>query len=143
MQAKNMSHDDFLIGYQNGRLGCSVSTMLTLRLFLAGRIREKQVLTRLVGWSIGFLLLVSLSVIAFLYLPALWVLLGSGILLAIFAFGLAHGIAALIVSAALADQDFYKFMLAEHALWVSADAEANLPKLPKVVPMRGTRRAQP
>ena len=137
-----MSHDDFLLGYRNGRLGCSVSILLTLRLLLTGRIREKQVITPLVVWSLGLLLLISLSVIGFLYLPALWALLGAGILLAFFVQGLAHGIAGLIVSAALADQHFYRFILAEHALWISADSEDNLPKLQKVVPLRNDRRAR-
>ena len=72
-----MSHDDFILGYQNGRLGCSVSTLLTLRLFLAGRIREKRVVIRLVGWSLGLLLLIGLSSIGFLCLPALWAILGA------------------------------------------------------------------
>ena len=137
-----MSHDDFLIGYQNGRLGCSVSALLIIRLFLAGRIREKQMVTGLVGWSLGLFLLVSLSVIAFVYLPAVWVTLGTGLLLVTFALGFAHGIAGLAVSIALADRDFFQFMLAEHALWVSVDSEANLPKLQKVVPLRNDRRAQ-
>jgi hypothetical protein len=141
-EPKTMSHDDFLLGYRIGRLRCSVSTLLTLRLFLTGRIREKQVVTPLAGWSLGLFLLVSLSVIGFLCLPALWALLGAGILLAIFVLGFAHGIAGLVVSTALVDQDFYRLMLAEHALWVCADSEDNLPKLQKVVPLRNSRRAQ-
>jgi hypothetical protein len=54
-----MSHDDFILGYKNGRLGCSVSTLLTLRLFLLGRIHEARVVIRLVGWSLGLLIALS------------------------------------------------------------------------------------
>jgi hypothetical protein len=137
-----MSHDDFILGYQNGRLGCSVSTLLTLRLFLVGRIREKRVVIRLVGWSLGLLLLIGLSAIGFVYLPVLWALLGTIILLAIFALGFVHQVAGLLVSTALMDVHFYQFALAEHALCVSADGEGNMPKLQKVVPQRDPRRAQ-
>ena len=137
-----MSHDDFIFGYQNGRLGCSVSTLLTLRLFLVGRIRETRVVIRLVGWSLGLLLLIALSTIGFLYLPALWALLGTIIFLAIFALGFVHQVAELIVSTALTDEHFYQFALAERALCVSADGEGNMPKRQKVTPLSGSRRAQ-
>jgi hypothetical protein len=137
-----MSHDDFLLGYRNGRLGCSVSVLLTLRLFLAGRIRREQVVTTLLGWSLGFLPLIGISVIAFVYLPIVWAFLSAGLLLAVFALGFAHGVAGLVVSTALTDQNFYEFMLGEHALWISVDSEGNLPELQKVVPLRNARRAQ-
>jgi len=137
-----MSHDDFILGYQNGRLGCSVSTLLTLRLFLVGRIRETRVVIRLVGWSLGLLLSAGLSTIGFLYLPALWALLGTIIFLAIFALGFVHQVAGLIVSTALANKQFYESVRSQRALWVSTEGEGNLPKLPKVVPMQPPRRAQ-
>ncbi|HEX3446415.1 MAG TPA: hypothetical protein VHS80_16990 [Chthoniobacterales bacterium] len=136
-----MSYGDFLIGYRNGRLAYSVSALLALRLLFTGRIREKQVVRSVVGWSVGLLLLVSLSVIGFLYLSTLWALLGTGILLATFGFAFAQGIAGLIVSGALADQDFYRLMLAEQVLWVSSDSENNLPKMQQVIPLQDNRRA--
>jgi hypothetical protein len=137
-----VSHDDFLLGYRNGRLGCSVSVLLTLRLFLAGRIRRGQVVATLAGWSIGFFLLIAMSVVASVYLSAVWVLLTAGLLLAIFVLGFVHGVAGLVISTALADQDFYQLMLTEHALRVSTDSEGNLPELQKVTPLRNARRAQ-
>jgi hypothetical protein len=137
-----MSHDDFILGYQSGRLGCGVSTLLILRLFLVGRIHETRVAIRLVGWSLGLLLLIGLTTIGFLCLPALWALLGTIILLAIFALGFVHQVAGLIVSTALIDVHFYQFVLAEHALSVSADGEGNMPELQKVTPLPASRRAQ-
>jgi len=137
-----ISHDDFLLGYRNGRLGCSVSVLLTLHLLLTGRIRGKRIVTTLVGWSLGFLFLIGVLVIGFVYLPVVWAILSTGLLLAIFALGFAHGIAGLVVAIALTDRDFYQFMRAEHALWISADSESNLPELQKVIPLRSTRRAQ-
>lgn len=63
-------------------------------------------------------------------------------MLAVFAVGSTHQIGGLVVSAALGDKRFYEFARAEHALWVSADLEWNLPKLQKIVSMRPARRAQ-
>jgi hypothetical protein len=137
-----MSHDDFLLGYQTGRLGCSVSTLLTLRLFLSGRIREKRVIFCFIRWSFALVLLIGLSILGFFHLSGLWILLGTIILLVIFAVGFTHTIAGLIVSTAIADEQFYAFVLSERALWVSVDDEGNLPKLQRVVPLRDPRRAQ-
>jgi hypothetical protein len=121
-----MSHDDFILGYQNGRLGCSSSTLLTLRLFLIGRIRETRVVIRLIGWSLGLLLLIGLTIIGFLCVPALWAFLGTIILLVIFTLGFVHQVGGLIVSTALIDAHFYHFALAERALCVSTDGEGNM-----------------
>lgn len=137
-----MSHEDFVLGYTNGRLGCSVSSLLTLWLFLVGRIRTRRVVIRLVGWSLGLVLLIGLSTIGFLCLPVLWALLGATTLLAIFALGFTYQIAGLIVSTALANKQFYEFVRSQRALSVSTDGESNLPTLPKVVPMQPPRRAQ-
>jgi hypothetical protein len=140
-----MSHDDFILGYQSGRLGCSVSTLLILCLFLLGRIRETRVVIRLVGWSLGLLLLIGLTTIGFLWflcLPTLWTLLGTIMLLGVFALGLIHRVSGLIVSSALTDVHFYQFALAEHALSVSAHGEGNMPELQKVTPLPASRRAQ-
>jgi hypothetical protein len=137
-----MSHDEFLLGYQSGRLGCSVSAMLILRLFLTGRIRRKRVVFTLIGWSFGLLFGITLSVCGFLYLPVLWTLVATIIFLTVAVFGFNQTIGGLIVSTALADEQFYRFALAERALWISVDDEGNLPKLQRVVPLRDPRRAQ-
>jgi hypothetical protein len=68
-----------------GRLGSSVSALLMFRLFFAGRIREKRVMISLIWWSFALLLLIGLSTIGFLYLPALWAILGVIVMLAVFA----------------------------------------------------------
>jgi hypothetical protein len=137
-----MSHDDFVLGYQSGRLGCSVSTLLVFRLFVSGRIRERRVATALIRWSLGLLLLIGLSIIGLLYLPPLWAILAIVIMLTLFTFGSIHRVAELVVSAALADAQFYEFARAQSAMSISTDVEANLPNLQKVVPMRPPRRAQ-
>jgi hypothetical protein len=140
-----MPHEEFVLGYENGSLGSSVSALLTLRLFLAGRIREKKISTHLLLWSLGFLFLIAASVIEFLKLPFIWALLCTAITLAIYAPAFFYRVGELVLSAALAKEDFYKFATAERALWIYADDEKNLPKLQKVVskrrPLRSDRQS--
>jgi hypothetical protein len=137
-----MSHDEFVLGYQSGRLGCSISALLVFRLFVSGRIRERRVTTTLIRWSLGLLLLVGLSIVGFLYLPPLWAILATVITLTLFTFGSIHRVAEVVVSGALADEQFYEFARAQRALWISTDVEGNSLNLQKVVPMRPPRRAQ-
>jgi hypothetical protein len=121
-----MSHDDFILGYTNGRLGCSVSTLLTLRLFLVGRIRERRLVIALVGWSLGLFIVIGLTVIGFVCLPSLWALLSTIVLLAIFALGFICQVGARIASIALIDARFYEFALASRTLFVSTDGDGNM-----------------
>jgi hypothetical protein len=137
-----MSHDNFVLGYQSGHLGSSVSVFLVLRLFFAGRIRERRVAISLVCWALALLFLIGLTGFAFLRMPALWVILGTIITFAVFLLGFSHQLSGLVVSAALTNKQFYEFATSQHALWLSTEGESNLPKLPKVVPMQPPRRAQ-
>jgi hypothetical protein len=121
-----MSHNDFVLGYQNGGVGCSVSTLLILRLFLVGRIRETRIVIPLVRWSLGALFLIGLTFIGFLCLPAFWTLCGTIMLLGIFALGFVDQVGWLILSTALIDEHFYHFALAERALYVFSADEGNM-----------------
>jgi hypothetical protein len=121
-----MSHDDFVLGYQSGSLGCSVSTLLILRLFLVGGIRETRIVIPLVRWSLGALFLIGLTIIGFLCLPAVWTLCGRIMLLGIFALGYVDQVGWLIVSTALIDEHFYHFALAERALYIFTADEGNM-----------------
>jgi hypothetical protein len=137
-----MSHDDFVLGYQSGHLGSSVSVFLVLRLFFTGRIHERRVAISLVCWALVLLFLIGLTGFAFFRIPALWVILGTVITFAVFLLGFSHQLSGLVVSAALTNKQFYEFATSQHALRLSTDDEGNLPKLPKVVPMQPSRRAQ-
>jgi hypothetical protein len=137
-----MSHDDFTLGYQNGRLGSSVSTALILQLFFAGRIRERRIAISLVCWALGLLFLNGLAGLAFLRIPALWAILGTIITFAVFLLGFSHRLSGLVVSAAFTNKQFYELAKSQHALGVTAEGEGNLPELPKVVPIQPSRRAQ-
>ena len=124
-----MSHNEFVLGYEKGRLGCSVSVLLTLRLFLVGKIRPRQIWTNLLLWSLGFLLLIASFVIEFLKLPFIWALLCTVITLTFYISAFFYSFGALVLSTALADEDFYNLAAAERALWTYSDDERNLPKL--------------
>jgi hypothetical protein len=137
-----MSHAEFVLGYETGRVGCCVSALLTLRLFFAGKIREKRVSINLLLWSLGFLVLITASVIGFLNLPALWALLGVSAMLAIYALAFFYSVGGFVLSVALANEGFYQFVKAKRVLWIYSDDEGNLPKLQKVVGMRRARRTQ-
>lgn len=134
-----MSHAEFVLGYENGRVGCCVSALLTLQLFFAGKIREKRVSITLLLWSLGFLVLIAASVIGLLNLPALWALLGTIAILAVYVFAFFYSVGGFVLSAALANEEFYELVKAKRALWIYSDDEENLPK---VSAMRRGRRAQ-
>jgi hypothetical protein len=124
-----MSHDEFVAGYEKGGMGCSVSVLLALRLFVAGRIREKRILMNLLLWLLGFLLLIAASVVAILKLSLIWGLLCTAISLAFYTSAFFYSFGGLVLSTALANEDFYNVAAAERALWIYPDDEKNLPKL--------------
>lgn len=135
-----MSHNEFVLAYENGSVGCSVSALLTLRLFFAGKIREKKVSIYLFLWSLSFPVSIIASVIGFLNFPIRWALLGTITILAIYAVAFFYSVGKLVLSAALANEEFFEFAKAKRALWIYADDENNLPKTHKVVPMPHARR---
>ena len=129
MEAPDMlPHNEFVFAYEKGSLACSVSVLLTLRLFLTGRIHEKMVSRSLLLWAAGFLLLIAATVVEFLKLPFMWALLCTAITLALYASVFFYSFGAVVLSTALAKEDFYRVATAERALWIYSDDEKNLPK---------------
>ena len=120
-----MSHDDFILGYENGRIGCSVSAFLTLRLFFAGKIREKRVSADLLLWLLGLLALIVLSTVGLLKLPIVWAFLGTIAVLAIYALLFLYSVGEIIISAALANPEFYELVIAKRALWIYSEQGSN------------------
>jgi hypothetical protein len=134
-----MSHSEFVPSYQNGRVGCSVSAFLTLGLFSTGKIHDKRVSINLLLWSLGILILIGASLIGFLNLPVLWALLCTIAMLAIYTLAFFYWVGGFVVSAALANEEFYELAKAKRVLWIYSDDEENLPKLQKVALMRRAR----
>jgi len=126
-----MSHAEFVLAYENGRVGCSVSVLITLRLFLAGKIREKRVSTHLRLWVLGIAVLTAASVIGFLNFPVLWALLGTIALIAIYTLALFYSVGGTVLSVSLTNRDFYEFATEERMLWIYSDDEENAPRVRK------------
>jgi hypothetical protein len=126
-----MSHAEFVLAYENGRVGCSVSVLITLRLFLAGKIRETRVSTHLRLWVLGIAVLTAASVIGFLNFPVLWAFLGTIALVAIYTLALFYSVGGIVLSASLTNQDFYEFATEERMLWIYSDDEENAPRIRK------------
>ena len=137
-----MSHHEFVLAYEKGSLGCSVSVLTTLRLFVAGKVREKSVTINLLLWSLGFLLLIVASVIGFLNFPLLWAIFGTIVLLPICVLAFFYWIGEVVLSASLANEEFYEFAKAERVLWIFSEDQKSLAKPQKAVLIRRARRAQ-
>jgi hypothetical protein len=137
-----ITHDNFIVGYQSGRLGCSVNVLRVSLLVYSGRIREKRVVAKVIGWSAGLLVLICLWVVGLNFLPLLWALLAGAIVLATFGLVCLHRIGEGILAVALTDPDFYHLVQTERAFGVVAIKEGNPPKVRKVVPIRDPRRAR-
>jgi len=136
-----MSHNEFVLGYESGSLACGVSTSLILRLFFTGKIREKKVLIILFLWTLVFLALMIASVVGFLHFPALWVLPVTIVVLAICLLAFYFLIGDLVLSAALANEEFYEFVKAHRALTIHSVDEEKSSQPAKGMQMRRARRA--
>ena len=141
-EADSITHDDFIVGYQNGRLGCSVHVLRVSVLVYSGRIREKRIVAEVIGCSTGLWVLICLWLAALYFLPLLWALLAGVIVLATSALVCIHRIGEGILSVALTDPDFYHLVRTENALGLAVDKKSNLSRLHKVVPIRHPRQAR-
>jgi hypothetical protein len=138
----HITHDDFIVGYQSGRLGCSVNVLRVFSLVYSTKVRERRVVTEVVGWSIGLVALISLWVFAIFFVSLLWALVVGALVVAFFCLSALHRVGDAVIAAALGDTAFYELALEQHAFLCAADGEDNLPSLNKVVPMRDAGRAR-
>ncbi|HEX3445221.1 MAG TPA: hypothetical protein VHS80_10920 [Chthoniobacterales bacterium] len=138
----HIPHDDFIVGYQSGRLGCSVNVLRVFSLVYSTKVRERRVVTEVLVWSIGLLALTSLWVLGIFFLPLLWALAAGALVTAVFSLIALLRVGDVVIAAALGDNAFYDLALEQHAFGYAQDGEGNLPRLNKVVPMRDPRRAR-
>jgi hypothetical protein len=138
----HITHDDFIVGYQSGRLGCGVNVLRVFSLVYSTKVREKRVVTEVLAWSIGLLALISLWVVGIWFMPLPWALAAGVLVTAIFSLIALHRVGDAVIAAALSDNAFYELALQQHAFGFAMDGEGNLPRLNKVVPMRNPRQAR-
>lgn len=115
---------------------------IIVRLFISGRMHQKRVVTALICWLAALVPIIGLSLVGFRFLPLVWAILLTLIMLAVFTLGFVHRISEAVLSAALIDEQFYDFGCTEHALRVAFDGESHYAKLEKLVPIRDRRRAR-
>ena len=137
-----MTHDDFIVGYQSGRLGCSVNVLRVFSLVYSTKVREKRIVAEVLGWSAALLALIGLWIVGIFFLPLLWALVGGVLLVAIVTLIALHQVGDAVIATALRDNAFYQLAVERDALGCAADGEGNLPRLSKVVPMRNPRQAR-
>jgi len=119
-------HSDFIKGYESGKLSCSVSIVRMVCLLLSGRIREQKVAAVLVCWLLGLLCLAVLSGMGFVYWPPAWAALVNAGLLSVLALSSIHAISEVVVSGALADEQFWQLAVAECVLVFFTDQESDV-----------------
>jgi hypothetical protein len=76
-----MSHKEFILAYEHGNIGCSVSTWTTWWLFIRGKIRQKKLSSRLFFWSVSFPVVMTGSGFGFLNFRFFWAILEMAITL--------------------------------------------------------------
>ena len=81
-----MSHKEFVLAYENGNIGCSVSTWTTGWLFIGGKIRQKKLSGRLFFWSVSFPVVMTGSGFGFLNFRFFWAILETVVTLLLWTF---------------------------------------------------------
>ena len=116
-----MSHKEFVLAYENGNIGCSVSTWTTGWLFIGGKIRQEKLSSRLFFWSVSFPVLMTGSGFGFLNFRFFWAILEMAITLVLWTFAFFYWVAEFVLSTALDSEEFYEFAQANHVLWIYPD----------------------
>jgi hypothetical protein len=134
-QFPSMSHQQFVLAYQKGSLGCSVRTLPAVSLFVSGKAKQMMARVAVTRWLLELLGVFAVSVLLYLYAPAVIALVGTLVSLSIFALIVTHQIAELVVRCSLENDDFFQSATGTRVLIVTADEEKNLPVVDNVVPM--------
>jgi hypothetical protein len=137
---RNLSHAQFILGYQNGALGCAVRTPRALLWFLSHNVRDPKAQQTLLVWLVVVLALIGGSIFLLVFLSRFWVIAGLVLGLPAFVLVLMHRVAGLVIDLALKDERFFATASAEGVLIVSADEGGNLHTVPTLIYMRPHRR---
>ena len=104
-----MSHQEFILAYEHGNIGCSVSTWTTWWLFIRGKIRQKKLSSRLFFWSVSFPVVMTGSGFGFLNFRFFWAILETAVTLVLWTFAFFYWVAEFVLSTALDSEEFYEF----------------------------------
>jgi hypothetical protein len=126
-----MSHKEFVLAYENGNIGCSVSTWTTWWLYIGGNIRQKKLSSRLFLWSVSFPAVMTGSGFGLFNCRFFLAILETVVTLVLWTFALFYWVAELVLSTALDSEEFYEFAKANHVLWVYPDDEDYFPQARK------------
>jgi hypothetical protein len=126
-----MSHKEFVLAYENGAIGCSVSTWTTWWHFIRGEIRQQKLSRRLFLWSVSFPVVMTGSIFGFLNLRFFWAILETLVALVLWTLAFFYRAAELVLSTALDSEEFYEFAQANHLLWVCPDDDQCFPQAHK------------
>jgi|ERR1700722_517067 len=134
-----MSHKEFILAYEGGSFGCCIDSLLVLRLFLTGHLREKTASISLIVWLLNFPMLMIPAFLWFFFCPFFWALLGSVLTLMGCILALFYWLGDLILSLVLVNEGFYEFAIANRVLRIYLDDEENEAAPEKTVPLPGAR----
>jgi hypothetical protein len=135
-----MSHKEFVRAYENGNIGCSVSTCTTWWLFIGGKISQKKLSSRLFLWSVSFPIVISGSVFGFLNFRFFWAILETVVTMVLWTLAFLYSAAELVLSTALDSEGFYEFAQANHLLWIYPDDDEYSPQARKTAHSRRSSR---
>ena len=94
-------------------------------------LSPKRVSIHLRLWLLAITVLTAASVIGFLKFPVVWALPGTVALLATYTVAFFYSVGGFVLSASLANQEFYEFATEQRVLWIYSDDEENAPKVRK------------
>ena len=118
---RKLSHAEFILGYQNGALGCAVRAPRALLWFLSHNVRDPKTQQTLLVWLVVVLALIGGSIFLLFYLSRFWVTVGLVLGLPAFVLVLMRRVAELVIDLALKDERFFATASAEGVLIVCAE----------------------
>ena len=119
-----------------------MNVLRVLVLVYSNKIRERLVVTKVVGWSVGLFGVICVCIAGLFFLPLLWVVLAGVFVVTAFGMISLHRIADGVLATVLTDRQFYELVGMEHVLSVARDAGDNFARPNKVVPVQDPRPAR-
>ena len=120
---RKLSHAEFILGYQNGALGCAVRAPRALLWFLSHNVLDPKAQQTLLVWLVVVLALIGGSIFLLFYLSRFWGIAGLVLGLPVFVLVLMRRVAELVIDLALKDERFFATASAEGVLIVRTDDE--------------------